>query len=178
MDCTLISPAYREQNRELHKDPAYGYSGHKFAKRAYALCERIGTLDILDYGCGKQTFERALGFAVKNYDPCIEGLDATPEPADVVVCVDVLEHIEPECLSAVLDDLQRVTKKLGLFSIACRPAKKTLPDGRNAHLIQEGAHWWLPQICTRFHLEEFCEYTDAGKPVGFSVVVRNLEMLR
>jgi len=26
------------------------------------------------------------------------------------------------------------------------PARKTLPDGRNAHLIQESQDWWLSKI--------------------------------
>jgi hypothetical protein len=179
MDCVLISPQYRQQNKELHKDdPAYGFSGRKYAARVYALCERIGTLDVLDYGCGKRTLEKALGFSIKNYDPCIDGCDAPPGAADVVACVDVLEHIEPECLDAVLDDLRRVTRKLAILTIANRPAKKTLPDGRNAHLIQEGPAWWLPKICARFHLEEFHEFTNDGEPVGFAVVVRNQELKR
>jgi hypothetical protein len=133
------------------------------------VCARIGSRDVLDYGCGQRTLERELGFQIKNYDPCIPGLDDAPLPADIVACTDVLEHIEPGCLDAVLDDLQRVTRKIGFFVIATRPAKKVLPDGRNAHLIQEGVHWWLPKLESRFAILQVKEMSGE-----FAVVVRPL----
>jgi hypothetical protein len=34
----------------------------------------------------------------------------------------------------------------GWFRIACYPAKKHLPDGRNAHLIVESPAWWREQL--------------------------------
>ncbi|HET9469625.1 MAG TPA: hypothetical protein VFO24_00885, partial [Usitatibacter sp.] len=83
---------------------------------------------------------------------------------------DVLEHIEPECLDEVLDDLQRVTRKIGFFVIATREAEKTLPDGRNAHLIQEPIAWWAPRLEKRFTVSQVREM--AGE---FAVVVRPLE---
>lgn len=169
---TLISPEYRKQNFKLHEDPAYGVSGYKCVKEIWRLVELSNSTDVLDYGCGKRTLEDALRFPIKNYDPCIEGLDKTPEPADIVACTDVLEHIEPECLDAVLDDLQRVTKRYGFYMIANRPAKKSLPDGRNAHLIQEGPGWWLQKICARWRLVSFQEQVDDDKPIGFSIIVR------
>jgi 2-polyprenyl-3-methyl-5-hydroxy-6-metoxy-1,4-benzoquinol methylase len=72
-----------------------------------------------------------------------------------VACTDVLEHIEPDQLDKVLDDLKRLVKQAGVFVIATGPAKKFLDDGRNAHLIQEGAAWWLPKIMARFDLMKF-----------------------
>lgn len=150
-----ISEAYREQNAKLHDNPHYGVSGHKWAPMVKQLAG--GSTDILDFGCGKRTLEKALGFSIQNYDPCIPGLDATPEPASVVVCGDVLEHIEPECLDDVLDELRRLIREVGLFTIATGPAKKYLPDGRNAHLIQEGAQWWIPKIWQRFRITQFVD---------------------
>lgn len=131
------------------------------------MTKAFGSRDILDYGCGQRTLERDLGWAIRNYDPCIPGLDASPDPADVVVCTDVLEHIELECLDEVLDDLRRVTRKAGFFVIATRPAEKTLPDGRNAHLIQEPISWWMPRLEARFVVSQVKEM--AGE---FAVVVR------
>jgi hypothetical protein len=34
-------------------------------------------------------------------------------------------------------------------------AVKVLPDGRNAHLIQRPASWWLPKLMERFELAAF-----------------------
>lgn len=151
----LITESYRKQNAQLHAErPDYGRLGaSKWADTVRKLADKYWATTILDYGCGKGLLRGALmiyGLDVRNYDPAIEEWAATPEPAELVVCNDVLEHIEPDCLEAVLDDLKRVTLKAGLFVIATGPAKKTLPDGRNAHLIQQPARWWLPMICERW----------------------------
>jgi len=149
-----ISPQYLALNRELHRTGGYGVSGSHWAPMVSQLAQMLGTRDILDYGCGQRSLESTLGFPIHNYDPCIEGLDAPPQPADVVACTDVLEHVEPECIDDVLDDLKRVTRKAGFFVIANRPAKKTLADGRNAHLIQEGREWWVPRLSQRFGIHQ------------------------
>ncbi len=162
-----ISSDYLEQNRKLHAEGGYGISGTRWAKTVVNLAAVAGSRDVLDYGCGQRTLERDLGWPIRNYDPCIVGLDAPPEPADIVVCTDVLEHIEPECLDEVLDDLARVTRRIGFFVIATRPAEKLLPDGRNAHLIQEPVAWWLPKLTQRFARSQVKEM--AGE---FAVVVR------
>jgi len=149
----VISEQYRELNKKLHNDNAsYGMSGARTARRVMRLVEDLGSRDVLDYGCGKRTLENALGFSIHNYDPAIEGLEAPPKPAEIVVCGDVLEHIEPDHLDSVLDDLKRVTLSIGLFIINTVPAMKFLSDGRNAHLIQENWRWWSPKILARFDL--------------------------
>ena len=88
-----ITPEYLEQNRKLHEGGYYGLPGQRWAKTVLNVCEVAGSRDVLDYGCGQRTLEKSLGFPIRNYDPCIPGLDAPPEPADVVACTDVLEHI-------------------------------------------------------------------------------------
>lgn len=165
----LISASYKELNKRLHSKGNYGFSGHKYAPLVANIARQLETRDILDYGCGARTLEHALGYPIRNYDPCIEGLDTPPEPADIVVCSDVLEHIEPDCLDDVLDDLKRVTRKLGVLVIATRPAIKFLEDGRNAHLIQEGIGWWLEKLGKRFAGME-----GTFGPGAFTVVVRPL----
>ena len=149
-----ITQEYLALNRELHARGEYGVSGSRWAPTVLQVADMLGTRDILDYGCGKRTLEQALGFPIRNYDPCIAGLDAPPEPADLVACTDVLEHIEPACLDEVLDDLERVTRKIGFFVIANRPAKKVLADGRNAHLIQEDVDWWRARLERRFAMHQ------------------------
>jgi SAM-dependent methyltransferase len=150
----LITQTYEQLNRQLYvAEPEYGTSGKTWAKYVRNLCQNPRS--ILDYGCGRRTLEQALGFPIQNYDPCIKGFEDPPEPADMVACTDVLEHIEPECLDAVLDDLKRVTRKDGFFVIATRKAAKVLADGRNAHLIVQPAEWWLPKLQERFRVTGF-----------------------
>jgi hypothetical protein len=83
-----------------------------------------------------------------------------------VVCTDVLEHVEPEYLDSVLDELQRVTRNVGFFVVHTGAAMNHLPDGRNAHLIQQPPEWWLPKIIQRWKLITFQRW-----PNGFFVVV-------
>jgi hypothetical protein len=163
----LISETYKALNKQLHGQGNYGISGSRWGEHVRKLSQAMNTRDILDYGCGNRTLEQSLGFPIRNYDPCIQGLDATPSPAQIVACTDVLEHVEPDYLDAVLDDLQRCVISAGFFVIANRPARKVLPDGRNAHLIQEGPRWWLPKLCQRFEIVNV-----ASLPGEFVVVVK------
>ncbi|MGH6954855.1 MAG: methyltransferase domain-containing protein [Alphaproteobacteria bacterium] len=154
----LISESYRRQNAELHgARPGYG-AGHatrRWLPVISRLAQTVKAESILDYGCGKGWLKGELGERVCEYDPAIPGKDSAPRPADLVVSLDVLEHIEPGCLDAVLDDLKRLTLKCGFFTVAMQPAVKTLPDGRNAHLIIESPEWWLPRVWARWRLAEF-----------------------
>lgn len=153
---SLITPEYLAIQKAFHvKRNDYGIVGANYAQQVLGLCRQLGTYDILDYGCGKRTLEVALGFEIRNYDPAIPGLDATPLPADIVVCTDVLEHIEPECMHDVLTDLARCTKKVAFMTIATRPAKKTLPDGRNAHISIHPSRWWLDRIIHYFDVAQW-----------------------
>jgi hypothetical protein len=151
----LISQEYREQNRKLHELPNYGNSSGKWGKPVAELAELNQCRTILDYGCGKGDLKVALmnNPNVFEYDPAIEGKDSTPEPADMVVCTDVLEHIEPELIENVLDDLKRVTLKIGYFLINTAAAEKFLPDGRNAHVLQRPLEWWMPKLWERFEIQ-------------------------
>lgn len=158
----LISEEYRELNRALHETRKdYGSSGHRWADMIQHLVHENACLSALDYGCGKQTLAKALNHPrwLRGYDPAIEGLDERPQAADVVICGDVLEHIEPDCLDEVLDDIAHLARKLVFLVVATRPAVKTLADGRNAHLIVEAPSWWLDRIMARFELLHF---TDMG----------------
>ena len=144
----LISQEYINIQKQLHaSNEHYGISGAKYSDLVRPVSD-WGRLAILDYGCGKQTLSRHLGpaYRVTDYDPCIDGLDTPPEPHDVVVCTDVLEHIEPEFVEQTLAELRRLTLKRALLSVCTRPAIKTLADGRNAHISLHPDDWWLERI--------------------------------
>jgi hypothetical protein len=164
----LISEEYRRLNAELHaRSPAYGTSGGKWARTVYSLGSSLCVRTVLDYGCGKgalfdimrREFGEPLPFECLEYDPAIPGKEEKPAVAGVVVCGDVLEHIEPDCLGAVLDDIRDIARRRVLLVVATQPAVKTLADGRNAHLIVEPAEWWLPRLMARWRLR--C-YSDRG----------------
>lgn len=120
----------------------------------------------VDYGSGKQALKPYITVPYIPYDPAIPEISAPPGPADMVMTSDVLEHLEPECLDAVLDDLKRVTRKIGFHVVHTSAALHHLPDGRNAHIIQQPAEWWLPKIIERFDLIRF-----ERMALGFMVLV-------
>lgn len=144
----LISDEWRRLNAQHHAAwPGYGSKGDKWAKRVARLVRKTRSVSVLDYGAGKRSLERALWkIDVRSYDPAVPGIDKPPSRADFVVCTDVLEHIEPECLGGVLADLRRLALKAGYLVVALNEGNAILGDGRPAHLIVEPAGWWMERI--------------------------------
>lgn len=157
----LISEGYREMQRILHDNPDYGVASVHYAPLVADILNTVGATELLDYGAGKgrlgQTLRDSFDLRLRlhHYDPAIPAWSAPPEPCRFVACIDVLEHIEPELLDNVLDDLKRVTLGVGVFTVHTGQAAKFLPDGRNAHLIQRPPAWWLPKFMERFELVSF-----------------------
>lgn len=140
----LITEEYCKLNAQLHaENKNYGTSGQHYVKDIIGILKNLQTQDLLDYGCGKSTLANNLPFTIKQYDPAVPKHSALPQPADVVVCTDVLEHIEPECIQDVIKHLSQLTKKICYLTVAIIPAQKTLPDGRNAHLLVKPYSWWV-----------------------------------
>ena len=154
----LISDSYREQQEIMHKTvPSYGRVAKKYGTRVSSLLDEFELDSILDYGCGhKRSLLRHLYFDRKVeyrcYDPAVPKYAAEPTPAALVCCIDVLEHVEPECLDAVLDHLRDLTQGILFATVHTGAARKKLPDGRNAHLIQQDMEWWLPKFTDRFEI--------------------------
>lgn len=153
----LISDEYKAQQARLHEDPGYGSMSIYYAPMISLVVNHMGVEQLLDYGCGKGKLEKHLNvdhpLIYRGYDPGVEAYSAAPEPAEMVVCVDMLEHVEPDCLEAVIEELHRLTKKLIFVTVHTGAAKRILPDGRNAHLIQKPKEWWLPLLSRWFDLE-------------------------
>lgn len=160
-DASLISAEYRRMQQVLHENPDYGVASVEYAPLVAQVVEALGVKELLDYGAGKgrlggelnKYIQRSL--KIRHYDPAIQKWSDAPPPCEFVACIDVLEHIEPELLGNVLDDLKRVTARAAMFTVHTGPAVKVLIDGRNAHLIQQPPEWWLPEIMKRFKLVTF-----------------------
>ena len=159
---SLITDEYRQMQAELHKDANYGVASVSYAPLVDKVIQSNGITELLDYGAGKCRLRDSLTESVKYtpYEPSNPEWSNTPEPCEFVTCIDVLEHIEPDCLDDVLDDLKRVVKKYGFFTIHTGPAQKILPDGRNAHLTQEPLDWWKVKIEKRFNIIQQLNMTN------------------
>jgi len=114
---------------------------------------------IIDFGCGKakyyfeeisinkKTYSNISNFwNISNiflYDPGVENFSKYPtRKADGVICVDVVEHIPEGDVINFIEELFKLANKFVFIVIACYPAKKTLPDGRNVHLCLKSANDW------------------------------------
>ena len=106
----VITPQHLEEMKKLHQNPVYGISGKKHKDVVQKLAESLNTRSIMDYGCGKATLGAKLPFPIWEYDPAIPGKEGVPRPADLVVALNVVEHVEPEMLDNVLGDLVRCSK--------------------------------------------------------------------
>lgn len=165
---------YADLQRALHAEGNYGGAGREYVPTIFhaisQLVKRHGAVSVLDYGsAGGNTMKAVRGTlwvpdCVTDlcYDPFVDEYSAEPEPADLVLCNDVLEHVEPECTAAVLDHLQSLTKKIIFLSIALKSANKVLADGRNAHINLRTAEFWIKEIRRRFITSEARVDGDEG----------------
>lgn len=167
----MISEGYRKEQELLHRNPNYGVASISFAPIVSKLINKLGVTELLDYGAGKGNLAKNISVdhevEVRHYDPAVPQWSDRPDSAQMVCCIDVLEHIEPNYLESVMDELQRCVEFYGFFTVHTGAAVKTLSDGRNAHLTQEGPGWWLPRIFARFELIQY-QLTESG----FFVLVR------
>lgn len=149
-----ISDEYRRQQQDLHRDPGYGVMALNYGAMLSEMMDAYQAKSICDYGAGKMRLKEALdkigktGYDYFPFDPAFPEYGEA-KPADIVACIDVLEHIEPDYLPNVIADLARLTLKRCFMMIAVKPSSRTLPDGRNAHLILKPASWWLPRLCEK-----------------------------
>ena len=151
----LITENYRQLNETLHNEsPSFGTTAILYADNVRETCISLETQDVLDYGCGKAKLAELTPWPIQSYDPCIPKYSERPRPADLLVSIDVLEHIEPELLENVLQDMKGLAKRAVYLTVALNPAKKTLPDGRNAHLIVKEPIWWLNRLCDYFTVRQ------------------------
>lgn len=157
-DKPTISPEYQAQQQQMHETYEYGIASKKYAPLVTEIINRLEVGHLLDYGCGRhmnllKSIKPKQALKYQGYDPGWPELAGAPIPAEMVACIDVLEHIEPDMLDNVLDHLAQLTEIVCILTVHCGPASKVLPDGRNAHLIQEPMEWWLPKLTSRWEMQ-------------------------
>lgn len=139
----IVSPEHAERQRLAHEQlPNYGRFGYRWVADALRLSEPGDT--ILDFGCGKSTFAKAMagtGRTVREYDPGIPGKDAPPEPADLVVCTDVLPFVESDRLEATAAHIESLARKALFVAVPFHPAEKLARYPDVVRTI-EPPEWW------------------------------------
>jgi hypothetical protein len=153
----MISPEYKALLEQEHATTAWGMTAQGKTKTINKLALEIGEKKILDYGAGRGGFKQAMAkefpeYEITEYEPGRRELSQPPEPHNFVICIDVMEHVEPDHVDAVIDDLKRVTLRYAYVTISTEPAFKILKDGRNAHLTIELYPWWIEKFSKRFEI--------------------------
>lgn len=127
----------------------------------------IEAKSLLDYGCGKaryltlspaalhaklgvyiETWIEGLGITTwAGYDPCWPPYACRPyQQFDLVCCTSVGEHVRAEDVPALLTDVFDFATRGVFFAVSTAPAKKFLPQGKNAHVTIRPLGWWRTQI--------------------------------
>lgn len=135
-----------DQNPDFFK----GYSIISHLSEISYLIRTSNIKTVIDYGCGKaEAWEyhklRQL-FDIQEFllfDPGVEKYATKPrKQTDLVICVDVMEHVPEHLVDEVIDDVCHYSKKAVFFGISTRSSNKILTDGSNAHPTVKPEKWW------------------------------------
>lgn len=159
----LVSSEYRNLLEEKHSKWKGMWGGHinTKIKFIYKYALEYDCKSILDYGAGSSHFINDINklypdhsFTINEYEPGRKELAKDPPVSDMIVCLDVLEHIEPEKLDNVLEHIYNKTNKIMYFSACTVPAHGTFPNGQNLHLIIENKEWWEEKLSKYFTFKD------------------------
>ena len=137
----------------------YGKSLRHFFQPIKQVIDLTKSKSLIDFGCGKAKFYfnkiKIKEIEYKNvieywniqdyflYDPGVDIFSTYPnKKMDGIICIDVVEHMPPEDVNNFIEDIFKLAKKFVFIVIACYPAWKNLPDGRNMHLSIKNPREW------------------------------------
>jgi hypothetical protein len=108
--------------------------------RVEALAKQLRASSIIDYGCGAaRGISHFCSLPVADYDPGVPGCTDIPAPADLVVSMHALEHVEPQYVDAVIDHMLALARTAVFIVVSCEPSTKKLPDGSPWHCFVRSA---------------------------------------
>jgi len=129
----------------------------EYKHNVFNLIKENNVKTILDYGCGKAKFHPILfnnkkvpgspmDISIIPYDPAVPEFANKPtEQYDLVLCVDVMEHVQEDKVEEVFKDIFTYSNRVFL-TITCYPATQTLVNGKNAHYTIKEPDWWKEKL--------------------------------
>jgi len=179
----MISEEYKKILTSIHSKTKFG-KRRKLPDYLEKFIADINPKSILDFGCGKGNLVETLRskYPARNifgYDPANPEYDKSYPFVDLIVSTDVLEHIEPDLLDKTFYELSQKSKYV-YHLISCAPAKLILPDGRNAHLIQQEPKWWkdkFSQFGYEIIKEDYKVFSKFSKQLKKDLPVKNFYLM-
>jgi len=175
-----VEGSIKRNNQKKSPEETYnGWATLSFANFIQTLIKKNNCKTMLDYGSGKgdfyfeeRNFNNTIFPPLKDfwninptlYDP---GINEFHKPKDrkfdIVISIDVLEHIPFQDLHWVIDEIFSFSKKIVFLNVACYPAGVILEDGRNAHVSLFHPKWWwgfVTALSNKYNLKIFlvCSY--------------------
>ena len=176
----MISDSYKKMLTEIHDTSPFGKRS-KIPKYLEEFISQVKPTSMIDFGCGKGRLVQRLredypDISVTGYDPGNREFSDPMEGrhADLIISTDVLEHVEPEHIDLTLKFLSSKSRYI-YHLIALSPAKLILPDGRNAHLIQESPEWWRNKFLNlnyKILKEDYMEFYKTPKGTKKPMLVK------
>ena len=160
----LYQTMHTQGEKQLGLMPDETYPGIYALRHAVHIKELIdesGARTLLDYGSGKGyqydlpkvtipgagEWDSLIDYwdvdEVRCFDPCYAPFSKFPEGNfDGVISTDVLEHCTAEDIPWIVTEMFSLARLFVFVTVACYPAKSTLPNGENAHTTIRPAEWW------------------------------------
>jgi cyclopropane fatty-acyl-phospholipid synthase-like methyltransferase len=150
---------------------------------------------VLDYGCAKGYFVRALRelniyysfgldiseYAIKNCDESVKNvvgllhegqtiLEKAGRGFDWIICKDVLEHVSYEKINETLLQFSEVTKKCFIVVPLGKNGQYVVPEYEKdvTHVIREDLEWWKNRIQQAGFDVTYAEYSFPGVKENWS----------
>lgn len=130
----------------FHTDGTYGTGGRHLPWLLPQLLA-LRPQSLLDYGAGRSKIALRLARKarigiVDRFEPAVAELATKPNAVfDVVMSLDVLEHVPEDEIDNVLSEIASLGRDQ-IHIIDIHPAKTILADGRNAHVSLHDGQWW------------------------------------
>lgn len=147
-----------EEYKWVHKNTTTmsGRTTVKNSDKIKEVIQKVKPFNILDYGCGKgwqytrDEVHKEWSIPIPTlYDPYVEEYSKLPGVGnkyfDLVLCVDVMEHILPEEVDEVLH-LVFFLGNFVYFHIDTKPALKEFSCGTNFHTSLHEKDWWIDKL--------------------------------